>query len=81
MNLSAQKMTKDKKAVVASVEKHKENLIKISDSIWALAETAFEESISAELLADYAEQFPPKTQELRVNQVTVVATTCSVPPV
>ncbi|MDF0708404.1 amidohydrolase [Flagellimonas okinawensis] len=56
LNLSAQKMTKDKKAVVASVEKHKENLIKISDSIWALAETAFEESISAELLADYAEE-------------------------
>mgnify|MGYP003681891632 FL=1 len=56
MNLSAQKMTKDKKAVVASVEKHKENLIKISDSIWALAETAFEESISADLLADYAEE-------------------------
>jgi aminobenzoyl-glutamate utilization protein B len=55
-NLSAQKMSKDKKAVVASVEKHKENLIKISDSIWALAETAFEESISSELLADYAEQ-------------------------
>nr|WP_288931355.1 amidohydrolase [uncultured Allomuricauda sp.] len=56
MNLSAQKMTKDKKAVVASVEKHKENLIKISDSIWALAETAFEESISGDLLADYAEE-------------------------
>ena len=56
LNLSAQKMSKDKKAVVASVEKHKENLIKISDSIWALAETAFEESISSELLADYAEE-------------------------
>lgn len=56
LNLSAQKMTKDKKAVVASVEKHKENLIKISDSIWALAETAFEESVSSKLLADYAEE-------------------------
>jgi len=56
LNLSAQKMSKDKKAVVASVEKHKENLIQISDSIWALAETAFEESISSELLADYAEK-------------------------
>ncbi|WP_318308199.1 amidohydrolase [Flagellimonas crocea] len=56
LNLSAQKMTKDKKAVVASVEKHKENLIKISDSIWALAETAFEESVSSKLLADYAEK-------------------------
>ena len=28
LNLAAQKMSKDKKAVVASVEKHKENLIK-----------------------------------------------------
>lgn len=55
-NLSAQKMTKHKKEIVASIEKHKENLIQISDSIWALAETAFEESISAELLADYAEK-------------------------
>ncbi len=55
-NLSAQKMTKHKKEVVASIEKHKENLIQISDSIWALAETAFEETISAELLADYAEK-------------------------
>lgn len=55
INLSAQKLTKDKREVIASIEKHKENLIQISDSIWALAETAFEESISAELLADYAE--------------------------
>ncbi|WP_108424679.1 amidohydrolase [Flagellimonas amoyensis] len=55
-NLPAQKMTKNKKEVIASIEKHKENLIQISDSIWALAETAFEESISAELLADYAEK-------------------------
>ncbi|WP_375334281.1 amidohydrolase [Flagellimonas sp. C4] len=56
LNLSAQKMTKDKKAVVEAVEKHKDNLIQISDSIWALAETAFEESISSKLLADYAEK-------------------------
>ena len=56
LNLAAQKMPKDKKEVVTSVEKHKENLIQLSDSIWALAETAFEESISAELLADYAEK-------------------------
>ena len=56
LNLAAQKMTKDKKEVVASVEKHKENLIQLSDSIWALAETAFEESVSSKLLADYAEK-------------------------
>ncbi len=51
-----QKMNNSKKAVIASVENHKENLIKISDSIWALAEIAFDESQSAEVLADYAEK-------------------------
>lgn len=54
--MTAQKMNSNKKAIVASVEAHKENLIKISDSIWALAETAFNESKSAEVLADYAEK-------------------------
>lgn len=49
-------MGKNKQAVVASVENHKENLIRISDSIWALAETAFNESKSAEVLASYAEE-------------------------
>jgi len=49
-------MSKNKKAVLASVEMHKAELIKISDSIWALAETAFEESGSAAVLADYAEK-------------------------
>ncbi|PCE64132.1 amidohydrolase [Sediminicola luteus] len=51
----SQKLTKNKKAVMASVEKHKAELIKISDSIWALAETAFEEHASSKILADYAE--------------------------
>jgi len=53
----AQKNLSDtKKDIVKSVEKHKKNLIKISDEIWALAETAFEENKSAKLLADYAEK-------------------------
>jgi len=53
----AQKNLSDtKKEIVKSVEKHKKNLIKISDEIWALAETAFEENKSAKLLADYAEK-------------------------
>ena len=55
-SLSAQKMSKNKKAIVASVEKHKTELIKISDSIWAAAEIAFEESESSEILASYAEK-------------------------
>jgi len=54
--VSAQKMNSNKKAVVASVEKHKAELIRVSDSIWALAETAFNESQSSAVLADYAEK-------------------------
>ncbi len=50
------KMSKTKKAIIASVEKHEANLIKMSDEIWALAETAFEETKSSKILSDYAEQ-------------------------
>lgn len=53
---SAQRLNKHKKEVIASVEKHESALIAISDSIWALAETAFEEHQSSRILADYAEQ-------------------------
>ncbi len=56
VSLYPQKISKNKKAVIASVENHKENLIKISDSIWTFAETAFNESKSAEVLAKYAEK-------------------------
>ena len=51
-----QKLNSNKKAIISSVEKHKAELIKISDSIWALAETAFNESESSRILADYAEK-------------------------
>ncbi len=50
------KLSKNKQAIIASVEKHKANLIAISDSIWALAEEAFREHNSSELLASYAEK-------------------------
>ena len=53
---SAQRLNKHKKEVIASVEKHESALIAISDSIWALAETAFEEHQSSRILSDYAEQ-------------------------
>lgn len=56
ISVSAQKMNNSKKAVIASVEKHKAELIKISDAIWAEAETAFEETESSKILADYAEK-------------------------
>ena len=55
-NAQKKKLSKNKKALIASVEKHKAELIKISDEIWAAAETAFEENKSAELLASYAEK-------------------------
>ena len=50
------KLSKNKMALHASVEKHKAELIKISDEIWANAELAFEEYESAKILADYAEK-------------------------
>lgn len=52
----AQKMSKNKKAIVSSVESHKAELIALSDQIWAAAETAFKESTSSKMLADYAEK-------------------------
>jgi aminobenzoyl-glutamate utilization protein B len=50
------KLSKNKKALITSVEKHKAELIRISDQIWNAAETAFEETTSAEILASYAEE-------------------------
>lgn len=46
----------NKQAVIQSIEQQEEALIELSDQIWALAETAFEEQGSAELLAAYAEK-------------------------
>ena len=48
-------LTRNKEAILASVEEQSETLIDISDKIWASAETAFVEGTSAKLLADYAE--------------------------
>jgi len=53
---SAQKISSNKKAIIASIEKHEAALIKISDEIWGLAEEAFEETKSSEILASYAEK-------------------------
>ncbi len=49
------KLSANKQAVIASVEKHKAEMIKMSDEIWGYAETAFEENKSSKLLSDYAE--------------------------
>jgi aminobenzoyl-glutamate utilization protein B len=45
-----------KKSLLESIEKQSSELIKMSDQIWALAETAFEENQSSKILADYAEK-------------------------
>ena len=51
-----QKISKNKKAVIASIENDVNDLINVSDQIWSAAETAFNEKTSAKVLADYAEK-------------------------
>lgn len=50
-----QKGNPNKTAVIQSVDRHQQELIVISDKIWAYAETALRETKSAKELADYAE--------------------------
>src|SRR5262249_51120869 len=52
--VSANNINKD--AVVSSIEKHRTELISLSDQIWRYAETALRESRSSKALADYAEK-------------------------
>ena len=47
---------KRKEEAVASIEKHKAELVNLSDQIWGFAETALRETQSSKLLADYAEK-------------------------
>ena len=47
---------KDKKAIIAAIDQKKSDYVALSDEIWALAEEAFEEDQSAEVLAGYAEK-------------------------
>ncbi|HEV8383816.1 MAG TPA: amidohydrolase [Candidatus Acidoferrales bacterium] len=46
---------KKKEEAVASIEKRKAELTRMSDQIWSFAETALRETRSSKLLADYAE--------------------------
>ncbi|HMO61970.1 MAG TPA: amidohydrolase [Ferruginibacter sp.] len=48
-------LSANKKTLMASVEKHRDALIAISDTIWAAAELALRETQSSKILADYAE--------------------------
>lgn len=47
---------KKKEEAVASIERHRAELISLSDQIWGFAETALQETKSARALADYAEK-------------------------
>jgi aminobenzoyl-glutamate utilization protein B len=47
---------KNKEEAVASIEKRKAEMTKLSDQIWGFAETAFREHKSSKALSDYAEQ-------------------------
>ncbi|SHH98644.1 aminobenzoyl-glutamate utilization protein B [Chryseolinea serpens] len=51
----SKKVNPNKDAVMKSVEKHQQELIKLSDEVWAYAETALKEEKSSKALADYAE--------------------------
>lgn len=54
--ISAQTIPKDKQSLASIIDKHETALIRLSDEIWAFAETALVESRSSKVLADYAEQ-------------------------
>jgi len=52
---NGQSTSDEKSMIIGSVDNHEKALINLSDRVWALAETAFEESHSSKLLSDYAE--------------------------
>ena len=53
---NSQPLSEIKKQIISSVAYHQTDLIAMSDSIWAWAETAFQEHKSSKLLADFAEE-------------------------
>ena len=54
--LAASDSVKKKEEAVASIERHKAEIIDLSDRIWGFAETALLETRSSNALADYAEK-------------------------
>ena len=54
ITIYSQDYNQTKKNIVKSIENHEDEIIKISDKIWELAETAFNEHESSKLLSDYA---------------------------
>ena len=53
---SKDKLSKNKKEIVGSIERQKDRLIEISDKIWEAAETSLQEFKSSKYLSDYAEE-------------------------
>ena len=51
LHVFSQNLDETKKNIVKSIENHEEEIIKISDKIWELAETAFNEYESSKLLS------------------------------
>ena len=54
--INSQELSNINSQILKSIDKHSSNLIKISDQIWELAETAFNEHESSQILADYAKK-------------------------
>ena len=48
--------SENKKDAMSSIERQRPELIKLSDQVWAFAETALKETKSSKVLADYADQ-------------------------
>jgi len=46
----------NKQEIVSSVDRHRSELVSLSDQIWGFAETALRETRSSKVLADYAER-------------------------
>ena len=52
---STPKASPNKAAAVASVERHRPEMVDLANQVWAFAETALKEKRSSKVLADYAE--------------------------
>lgn len=46
----------EKQTAMATIESHREEMIRLSDEIWRYAETALQETRSSKVLADWAEK-------------------------
>ena len=67
ITIYSQDYNQTKKNIIKSIENHEEEIIKISDKIWELAETAFNEHESSKLL-----QIMQRLMVLRLKEVWLV---------